>query len=608
MEGGWSVVNRHRRRAQLHKEVTTMYVSNIPDGATKPILTKTFAKYGEVVDVYMALKKDATKKNFGFVRFGRVTCEAELEKSLQTVKCLGVTLSVNISRFDRKEHPRKPSGNNVGRIASMSVGNRNYGSSFLDGRSFAKVANVGIQQQSPPPPPPPILVEKPVEIVNGTYMDGWFNSRLTLIGEAHSLKELQMIPPNLRSGNNDIHYGMQYLGGLMMGIRFKSEGNIEEFLSNESYWGAWFKSFTPGDTTKFETDRIAWLKIAGLPVVLWSEENLSRIAGKFGKVLVLNEIIPTAHDFSLGDICVLTSYKKRINEDVKVVLNGNVFGVGVIEKELDWSPFHSDTYEVSQSESEEEVASESGDVTSSEGNDKEEGEIKLDDDTERVPESMATVSENEEDEVVGDISNTPTVVIDDLVTERMERNRVGDQSPVVGVCDVEPQRSYENSLKSHPINTPRDNFIFNAGSSKVSYARGSFQSDSNGGLDGLVKMGAFGPFYNNPSFARGRILPASLSTWPNPFNSEWTLEPEDPEITKKRRIIDLNNCPTQSNIGVGDDTCIATSEGGELDQVSSKLNEAVLTVEVGKVIGIDMEPTDTILLEALGVDGENNGN
>lgn len=88
-------------------------------------------------------------------------------------------------------------------------------------------------------------------------------------------------------------------------------------------------------------DRIAWIKIVGVPVKLWNEENFSRIASEFGKVAAPVEILPSIQDLTMGNVCILTGSKRRINDEVLVESNRNILKVGVIESEYDWSPFPS---------------------------------------------------------------------------------------------------------------------------------------------------------------------------------------------------------------------------------------------------------------------------
>lgn len=111
MEGEWTEARRRRWKNlprtgdQLrwnHNGVTTMFVSNLPPKARKESLKKIFAKFGEVVDVYMAMKKDVNKKAFAFVRFRKAKDEHGLEKTLQGIKYDGRFLEVNIVMFERK--------------------------------------------------------------------------------------------------------------------------------------------------------------------------------------------------------------------------------------------------------------------------------------------------------------------------------------------------------------------------------------------------------------------------------------------------------------------------------------------------------------------------
>lgn len=106
----------------------------------------------------------------------------------------------------------------------------------------------------------------------------------------------------------------------MVGICFYSASNVEEFLSNKNYRGTWFKDCKTGNTVEGVYDTIARLKIVGLLVNLWNEENFSKIASEFGKVIDPVEILPSIQDLSLGNICILTE-KKRISDEVVVEIN-----------------------------------------------------------------------------------------------------------------------------------------------------------------------------------------------------------------------------------------------------------------------------------------------
>ncbi|CAH1412999.1 unnamed protein product [Lactuca virosa] len=66
-EGEWTDVRRWKLPA--NQMITAFYATNIPDGANCNKLREVFMEYGEVVDIYIARKKDASGSNFAFIRF-----------------------------------------------------------------------------------------------------------------------------------------------------------------------------------------------------------------------------------------------------------------------------------------------------------------------------------------------------------------------------------------------------------------------------------------------------------------------------------------------------------------------------------------------------------
>ncbi|KAI3765343.1 hypothetical protein L2E82_15374 [Cichorium intybus] len=75
---------------------------------------------------------------------------------------------------------------------------------------------------------------------------------------------------------------MKYLGGLFLALEFRYAAEAKKFLDNQSYWSDWFKWVKLGEyDLRFEC--VAWLKIIGLPIPLWDEENFSKIVSNFGQ-------------------------------------------------------------------------------------------------------------------------------------------------------------------------------------------------------------------------------------------------------------------------------------------------------------------------------------
>ncbi|CAH1448321.1 unnamed protein product [Lactuca virosa] len=181
IEGEWTEARRRKWKKKLstngdrlswnHGGVTTMFVSNLPPEVNKKSLAKMFAKFGAVVDVYIATKKDAKKKCFAFVRFKKVGDEQRLENALQGVKYGGRILEVNIAMFERK-----PAGGQSERgIVRNQFHNHIPPGARSNGRmnqSYAAVV-AGDHHYTRIPPPPPQLKTTPVRLSDDSPLRAW---------------------------------------------------------------------------------------------------------------------------------------------------------------------------------------------------------------------------------------------------------------------------------------------------------------------------------------------------------------------------------------------------------------------------------------------------
>ncbi|KAI3518074.1 hypothetical protein L1887_06449 [Cichorium endivia] len=192
-----------------------------------------------------------------------------------------------------------------------------------DGRSFAEVLT-GTKTQ---------LFPQSIPIKVDTGMNSWLKKSV-LIGEAHSLNHIATFHIY-----NKLGVTTKYLGGLNMALEFVHSEDAREYLEDKSRWEFWFKRLKYGDEEDNRFERMAWLKIIGLPLRLWDEDNFSKIAGNFGRVVNPFDGICNRRDLSMGKVGVVTSRRTWINEELQVDAGGKLFKVGVIEYTDDWSPF-----------------------------------------------------------------------------------------------------------------------------------------------------------------------------------------------------------------------------------------------------------------------------
>ncbi|KAI3521228.1 hypothetical protein L1887_10689 [Cichorium endivia] len=327
-DGEWQQV-RHRRR--VSSETTTFFVSGLPEKTYREDVKKLFFRFGKVVDVYVAERKDASGKFFAFIRYGGVTNVEKLEEHLQNVRYQGFPLSVNVARFGRKPVIGEIGRQNV--PAPKRQESYNYPrmhKSTMDNRSFAEVLIGGRNNCSSPSIP--LKVD--------TEMNRWLKKSV-LIGEAHSLNHIATFHIHNKLGVITKYLG----GGLNMALDFVHSKDAKDYLEDKSRWEIWFKWLKYGDEEDIRFERMAWLKIVGLPLRLWDEDNFSKIVGNFGRVVNPFDGIYDRRDLSMGKVGVVTSRRVWINEELLVEAGGKTFKVGVVEYTDDWSPFHEFPYD-----------------------------------------------------------------------------------------------------------------------------------------------------------------------------------------------------------------------------------------------------------------------
>ncbi|KAL4562130.1 hypothetical protein LXL04_034324 [Taraxacum kok-saghyz] len=308
-----------------------------PDGTKKEELSKTFGNFGRVADIYLGGRKDYQKKNSAFVRFAGVEDAKALEEKLQGIKCKEVVLAVNIAKHQRRQVPPssrtlppRPGSSHAKTSAPIKLGSTHqFTPNYMGGRVTRSYAHTltGVRVEATTPCAPPIKLNL------CTHMSEFLKKRI-LIGEAHSLDHIGTM-----HATQIMNSETKYLGGLRIAIEFDSSTKATQFMEDRSRWLDWFKRITRADQINLEFERMAWLKILGVPLDLWDKNNFFIIASKYGRVINPFDNIDSRRDNSMGKVGVLTSSRRWINEEITISANWNMFWIGVVEYTDDWSPF-----------------------------------------------------------------------------------------------------------------------------------------------------------------------------------------------------------------------------------------------------------------------------
>ncbi|KAL4592613.1 hypothetical protein LXL04_005614 [Taraxacum kok-saghyz] len=128
-------------------------------------------------------------------------------------------------------------------------------------------------------------------------------------------------------------------------LEFGDSVSAREFKENKDRWRQYMQWVDDGEHVNIGTDRIAWIRIVGLPLNLWGQKNFAAITKEFGETIEPFDEISRRVDLSCAKIGILTDRRTRINEEVYVEIEGQLLEIGVIEFDEDWFPFKFDPRE-----------------------------------------------------------------------------------------------------------------------------------------------------------------------------------------------------------------------------------------------------------------------
>ncbi|KAJ0561082.1 hypothetical protein HanHA300_Chr06g0218811 [Helianthus annuus] len=125
---------------------------------------------------------------------------------------------------------------------------------------------------------------------------------------------------------------IQYLGGLSILISFPDEALAEKFLKARDLWGPWFSHLDAWRGQSLLFERVAWLRLHGIPMHLVDPFVLRSIGDSFGKVLHVPKDIEDKKDLSVFRVGVLAGESKRIKEMMNLKWKNKIFRIWVEEE------------------------------------------------------------------------------------------------------------------------------------------------------------------------------------------------------------------------------------------------------------------------------------
>ncbi|CAH1414127.1 unnamed protein product [Lactuca virosa] len=395
------------------------------------MLSKAFRKFGKIVDIYIPGRKDKAGSYFAFVKYEGIKDVQVMLNSLNQIRCGHCIMKINIAKYEKKRN-HKIHGQAFHHVRPPQI-NKDVGGwkKTSEGKSFADVVTGKTNTSKTP-----LVNLKRVPVMESDWL---------LLGEVSNFQHLSNLP-KLLNVDGEVPCHVFYAGGLKVLLRFSSQDAATRYLKNENTWNRWFRWLKSEIIDNLPFERMAWVKVIGLPIHLRSEENVSLVVGRLGRIVEVDGCQNWHNiDLTSSHARILTGDKLLINKEINCSFNGKNYTVGVVECEDIWQPFSK--YYESDSETSTKTVENDDEIE------------KSDSDDDGISETWENVNhmDVEEGEIVMDakVIDNPDAV----------GGVVASPSPAIsdGVAYIENQNF---ALNTESDKSPRDNNIINTENSK----------------------------------------------------------------------------------------------------------------------------------------------
>ncbi|KAJ0560871.1 putative RNA recognition motif domain, nucleotide-binding alpha-beta plait domain superfamily [Helianthus annuus] len=273
-------------------QITKFYVTNLPNGVTPWEVSDFVRVFGNVAGVYIARKKDKEGRKFGFISFRNVVDVKEMERTLNGTKMGGFKLKVNVAKFamenegfhgeatvkdkgKTKVHANQPQILNHANAFTNNGGGKLFKDLFSNSH--------GDQGESSKPRATEEGNGNMIVVPDDTLAFKELRGK-ALVGRCMDFTVLRTLD-NLLDGAGIKGVSLSYLGGLSLLIKFVDNIGCTEFLLNHSVWEHWFSSLDNWSGQSLPFERLAWVRVQGVPIHLAENSVFDSIAGQFGKIV-----------------------------------------------------------------------------------------------------------------------------------------------------------------------------------------------------------------------------------------------------------------------------------------------------------------------------------
>ncbi|KAK9074113.1 hypothetical protein SSX86_006710 [Deinandra increscens subsp. villosa] len=316
---------------EVLSRITKFYVSNLPERCSGADLAKEVRNFGTIFDIYIARKRDKIGRRFGFISLFDVKDRREMERVLSSIRLGDYKLKVNVARFVLEEGEVDVRKKYVpkNQQAQTSQGGKDIGNTKdgpwngLSSNAMSyKEAFTGVAEGKT------LVVEDTV----CAFEDLHGRSVVVRVASLVVLRRIKDILKEMGLGEGIVNC----LGGLMVLITFDSKDHAmmakDELLGRPEV----FSSAVIWEGQELQFERVAWLKVLGIPLCILDDRVIENIGSFFGMVVRKPAVDCLELDASFQYIGVVVGQGARIQSDMFLKWRGKTFKIWVEEDEKEW--------------------------------------------------------------------------------------------------------------------------------------------------------------------------------------------------------------------------------------------------------------------------------
>ncbi|KAJ0764965.1 putative RNA recognition motif domain, nucleotide-binding alpha-beta plait domain superfamily [Helianthus annuus] len=316
---------------EILARITKFYVTNIPDNCSGANLAREVRNFGEIFDIYVARKRDKVGRRFAFVSLLDVKDRREMEKVLSSIRLGEYKLKVNVARFVLEEgevNDRRsffpPKNERPEKKFNAEEGNRrqaNQNTFHANAMSFKEAFSGASRGKS-------------IEVEDSVCAFESLHGR-SLVLKVCSLEVLQRVKrllEEMKLGEGEV----RYLGGFLILVTFRSKEHAKMALEELVGRPELFCSVVVWEGQDLPFERVAWLKVYGIPLSLLAIKVFDSIGAFFGSVVKKPTVDRMEIDSSFHYIGVMVGHGARIKEELFLKWRGKTLKIWVEEDDKDW--------------------------------------------------------------------------------------------------------------------------------------------------------------------------------------------------------------------------------------------------------------------------------